>query len=359
MAKRQGTTTKTSGTLQELLARGRKKGGLLTFEEINAALSAEDMEADRLEDILQSVAEQGIRVVEEREVAQWAEGRRRAPRPAIVAPPDEDSGPSPEDSVRLYLRDIGRVPLLSPKEEVQLAKRLERASLLSKLQRIWDYCVQTLSRETSVQEIRTAIGRAREEDLQRDLGFVEDIIKRLLSKGRAEEALTPDVLHRELQAYVRNRLNDLAARQVLLLRGYGSEGQPELTRALEDLAARREQLEENLGRMKLRHLKKLMFLRKVWEQFQSEIRSEEEAGEKGGTRCDVPGILGVKLTPMKRTLRVVGLSYKRVGRPPRPMATEEIAAGAKVTAAQVEELLTWVDDILADGKMAKDRLIEA
>ena len=351
--------TKTSDHLQELLAQGRKKGGLLTYEEINAALSPEEMEAEHLEDILQAVADEGIRVVEEREMPGWAQGGGRAPRAAVVAPPEEETGPSPEDSVRLYLRDIGRVPLLSSKEEVQLAQRLERASLLSKLQKIWDYCVTALARETSIEEIKAAIGRAREESLQQDLNFLEEILKRLLSKGHTEEETTPEILYREVQTYGRNRLNDFAARQLLLLRGYGSETQPEVTQALQDLRARREQLEKNLQLMKLRHLKQLMFFRKVWEQFSGEIRSEEEAGEEGGTRCDVPEILGIKPTTMKRILRLLHISRKKVGRPLRLPTTAEIAAQTKLPSEQVEKYLTWADDILADGKMAKDRLIEA
>jgi RNA polymerase primary sigma factor len=358
MAKERGA--KTSDTLlQELVARGRKQGGLLTFEEVNAALSPEETESNHLEDILQSVAEEGIRVVEERETAQWSGGRRHPPRPAIVSPPEEDAGPSPEDSVRLYLRDIGRVPLLTSKEEVELAQRLERASLLTKLQNVWDYCQQTLGRETSVEEIKSAIAAARDESLQRDVSFFEDIFKRLYSKGYSEDALTPDVLHKELQTYGRNRLNDLAARQLLLLRGYDSERAPEVARALEDLRSRRDRLEENLRRMKLRYLKKLMFQRKAWEQFSSEIRSEEEAGEESGTRCDVPGILGVRPTTMKHLLRVISASRKRTGRSLRLPAVEEIAAAAKLDALRAEKFLTWADDILAEGKMAKDRLIEA
>jgi RNA polymerase primary sigma factor len=351
---------KESEEIQGLLTQGRKKGGVLTYEEINAALAPEEVDAERIEDLLQTLHDEGIRTEGEREAPEWEHATPgRAPRPAIVAPPDDDAGPSPEDSVRLYLRDIGRVPLLSSKEEVQLAQRLEKASLLSKIQNVWDYCIQTLDRETSIEEIKSAISTPRDPDLGDQLNFIEEVMKRLISRGSDEMELTPEVLHKELQNYARTRLNDLATRQLLLQRGYGPANPPELARSLEELDVRREHLEINMQRVNLRQTKRLLFLRKVWEQFHGEMRAEEEAGEESGNRCDVQGILGIKPTTMKRILRIYALSRKRVGHPARPISNEEIGKEVKVDPEQVDKLLTWVDDILADGKVAKDRLIEA
>jgi RNA polymerase primary sigma factor len=62
---------------------------------------------------------------------------------------------------------------------------------------------------------------------------------------------------------------------------------------------------------------------------------------------------------MKRILRFLNLSHKKVGRPLRPPTAEEIATLAKAEAAQVERILIWARNIYSDGKMAKDRLIEA
>jgi len=350
---------KASEGLQELLAQGRKKGGLLTYEDINASLPAEEVDAEHLEEILHTISEEGIRVVEERETPEWVASGGRPHRPAVVAPVEDDAGPSPEDSVRLYLRDIGRVSLLSSKEEVQLAQRLEKSSLLGKLQKIWDYCVKTLERETDITEIRKAIATPQDDKIKEELTFIEEVIKRLLSRGQNEEGLTPEVLQKEIQIYGRNKLNDLATRQLLLLRGYGPATPAELQRAMDELKRRREQLEKHLSNLNLRRLKKLLYLRKVWEQFSGEIRAEEEAGEESGNRCDVEDILEIKPTAMKRILRFLNLSHKKVGRPLRPPTAEEIATLAKAEAAQVERILIWARDIYSDGKMAKDRLIEA
>ena len=351
--------TKASEGLQELLAQGRKKGGLLTYEDINASLPAEEVDAEHLEEILHTISEEGIRVVEERETPEWVASGGRAHRPAVVAPVDDDAGPSPEDSVRLYLRDIGRVSLLSSKEEVQLAQRLEKSSLLGKLQKIWDYCMKTLERETDITEIRKAIATPQDDKIKEELTFIEEVIKRLLSRGQHEDDLTPEVLQKEIQIYGRNKLNDLATRQLLLLRGYGPATPAELQRSMDELKRRREQLEKHLSNLNLRQLKKLLYLRKVWAQFSGEIRAEEEAGEESGNRCDVEDILEIKPTAMKRILRFLNLSHKKVGRPLRPLTAEEIATQAKAEAAQVERILIWARDIYSDGKMAKDRLIEA
>jgi RNA polymerase primary sigma factor len=97
-----------SGEVQALLAKGRAAGSV-TADEVDAALAAAELPAEALDAVLQAVAAAGIVVVD-------ADDEPEAPEPA--------AGPT-SDPVRLYLREIGRVPLLSAAEEVDLAKAVE------------------------------------------------------------------------------------------------------------------------------------------------------------------------------------------------------------------------------------------
>src|SRR5512136_1441630 len=56
-----------SEEVQKLLEQGRRKGGVLTYAEVNDALSEDRVDPDQLDDILQVVGDEGIRIVEEPE----------------------------------------------------------------------------------------------------------------------------------------------------------------------------------------------------------------------------------------------------------------------------------------------------
>src|SRR4051812_18397588 len=111
---------------------------MLTYDEINDALGRnEALDAEQLDDILQSFENEGIQVVDKAKDAP-AEAETEVP----VA--DEDAllkdieireedlstveGIPIDDSVRMWLREIGKTPLLSTEEEIELAKRIEDKS---------------------------------------------------------------------------------------------------------------------------------------------------------------------------------------------------------------------------------------
>jgi RNA polymerase primary sigma factor len=106
--------------MRALVREGRDKGSL-TYDDIVAAFEDHELAPDQLERFLTDLAERGIDVVEtgEPEVE---------PETANV---DLTIDPS-LDSLRMYLREIGRVPLLTAGQEVSLAKRIERGDLRAK-----------------------------------------------------------------------------------------------------------------------------------------------------------------------------------------------------------------------------------
>jgi RNA polymerase primary sigma factor len=118
-----------------LIHRGQQLG-VLTFGDIASAVSEVDLDESDVEDLYGHIEKQGLELVEDLDPAQKAaadampvdtgkKGRRR--KQAIDLKPDMTT-----DSLQLFLKDIGKVRLLTAQEEVELAKRIERGDLDAK-----------------------------------------------------------------------------------------------------------------------------------------------------------------------------------------------------------------------------------
>jgi len=117
--------------LKELLAEGQERG-FLTQEEIAARLEEVDVSEDQVRDLHSQLADNGVDVV----LAGEVDSARPDPeRPAQGPTLDLSVEPS-LDSLRLYLRSIGKVELLSASEEVSLAKGIERGDMRAKEQMV-------------------------------------------------------------------------------------------------------------------------------------------------------------------------------------------------------------------------------
>ena len=123
------------------LIRGAKKRGYVTHNQINALLSSEEVKSEQIEDILANLSEMGVNVVEtkeaelEEEVAtreepdEEAEGENELvevqQRPVPAKSGAKDPAERSDDPVRMYLREMGTVELLSREGEIAIAKRIE------------------------------------------------------------------------------------------------------------------------------------------------------------------------------------------------------------------------------------------
>src|SRR5437667_886486 len=120
--------------LDRLITRGKQKG-FLTYDEVNDALPSDIVSLDQLDDIMMMFGAMDIEVVDSAKAGRLPSevGRERQPQQAD----DDDDGPAEpidltpgpvgrtEDPVRLYLREMGRVALLTREGEIALAKRIE------------------------------------------------------------------------------------------------------------------------------------------------------------------------------------------------------------------------------------------
>src|SRR5271170_3381242 len=116
-----------------------KKRGWVTHDELNAILPSEEISSDRIEDINSMLNEMGISVVDsedaeeaEKEQPEAAEEEEpeagelvEAPRSTAVATRSSEPAERTDDPVRMYLREMGSVELLSREGEIAIAKRIE------------------------------------------------------------------------------------------------------------------------------------------------------------------------------------------------------------------------------------------
>jgi RNA polymerase primary sigma factor len=122
--------------LQKLVEHGQEKG-FLTYDEIVAGLEEVELTKEQIEDFYTYLIDHSIELVE-------GETHKSPPheQPALA---EEDAKAAPKldltvepslDSLRLYLREIGKVPLLTADQEIYLAKRIERGDMNAKTQMI-------------------------------------------------------------------------------------------------------------------------------------------------------------------------------------------------------------------------------
>ncbi|MBR6667610.1 MAG: RNA polymerase sigma factor RpoD [Clostridia bacterium] len=107
--------------LNELYEYGKSKGSL-TYKDIMDRLMEMDMDPDQLDKVLETLEALGVEVINENEPAPAAPA---APAQEDLSDMSAPEGVSIDDPVRMYLKEIGKVPLLTADEEIEIAKQLE------------------------------------------------------------------------------------------------------------------------------------------------------------------------------------------------------------------------------------------
>ena len=180
--------------LDKLIAKGKQKG-FLTYDEVNDALPSDLVTLDQLDDIMLMFGSMDIELVDSTKAARLPS--EMASQAADPEPDDEepeprriDLTPGPvgrtEDPVRLYLREMGKVALLTREGEITLAKRIEEGKD--------EATAAILSTSLAVEKIR-----ALREELRRDEAPIKDVVDfpEEESTEEKEEALRRSVI-REL-----------------------------------------------------------------------------------------------------------------------------------------------------------------
>ncbi|HHY91456.1 MAG TPA: RNA polymerase sigma factor RpoD [Clostridiales bacterium] len=112
-------------SIKNLIDKG-KKAGFLTYNEIMNALEEIDLDKDQVEQVYDDLASMGIDFVGEREVDDMEHVPDTDTEEVVDLDISVPKGINIDDPVRMYLKEIGKVPLLSAEEEIELAKRMEQ-----------------------------------------------------------------------------------------------------------------------------------------------------------------------------------------------------------------------------------------
>ncbi|MBS0475946.1 MAG: RNA polymerase sigma factor RpoD [Sphingomonadales bacterium] len=119
-------------SIKKLIARAKRRG-VITVDELNEALPQDQMTSEQIEDIMSAISEMGVNIVESDEDAVDPEEKEvdeiddqpegMAERPDLVK--KKEVIERTDDPVRMYLREMGAVELLSREGEIAIAKRIE------------------------------------------------------------------------------------------------------------------------------------------------------------------------------------------------------------------------------------------
>src|SRR5215213_10595604 len=121
------------------MIKNAKKRGYVTYEQLNGVLPSEEVTSEKIEDVLAMLNEMGINVVESEEAGEDEEGREEedddddagsdlvevSQKSVTETTKKSEPGERTDDPVRMYLREMGSVELLSREGEIAIAKRIE------------------------------------------------------------------------------------------------------------------------------------------------------------------------------------------------------------------------------------------
>ncbi|MFP4005069.1 MAG: sigma-70 family RNA polymerase sigma factor, partial [Alphaproteobacteria bacterium] len=109
------------------MIKAAKQRGYVTYEELNKVLPSEQVGSEQIEDVMSMLSEKGINVIDHEDAEEHADGKEVATQadsaPATTAKSEELD--RTDDPVRMYLREMGSVELLSREGEIAIAKRIE------------------------------------------------------------------------------------------------------------------------------------------------------------------------------------------------------------------------------------------
>jgi RNA polymerase primary sigma factor len=177
-----GSTQEELAPIERLLGLGRSQG-YITYDDVMEAIPEAELNIEQLEDALAALIDQGIEITDAELEEPVIEEKDKGDAVAVkTAPEDIDlSAIDVDDSISLYLREIGRIPLLTAEQEVSLAKRME-AGLNSRRRMKRD---RGLSREERARLREIALdGKAAQEHLTKaNSRLVVSVAKKYVGRG--------------------------------------------------------------------------------------------------------------------------------------------------------------------------------
>ncbi|HEX6854619.1 MAG TPA: RNA polymerase sigma factor RpoD [Streptosporangiaceae bacterium] len=161
--------------VSDLVTRAREAGAV-AMTDLTAALEGSDLPADAVDGVVQLLADEGVEVLDAADEADdRRDGRAEIARRAATG-----------DLVRIYLREIGRVPLLTAQDEVELAKSIEAGLFAEETLRAWPDGAAARGPRCERAELAQIAAdgmRAKQRLIEANLRLVVSIAKRYIGRG--------------------------------------------------------------------------------------------------------------------------------------------------------------------------------
>lgn len=355
--------------LRELISRGKERG-YLTYDEINEALPEEALSPDKLDDMITIFDEMDIEIVDSEDDFLMMRSKG-ATTPVMGAIEDEgveeeeeigydDMSARIADPVRMYLKEMGQVALLSREEEVEIAKRIEAAE-----REVFNAIMESSIGVKELLSIREKLEDGRLDVLQVLKDFDEDITEEEEKEELKQKVIS--ILNRVEELDTQNRImqvkileKNISPQEQEELKKLIERNRDEIVTLLKELQLGKSQIDAVVDKLKL---------------YLEEIERLEKEVEKCEERCgksiqELAEIYGPILKRMKENGENVAQTGDAENYDPQllDMVSKAIAARdqitkleleAKIDAKTLREILNRVETGMRKAKNAKTELIEA
>ncbi len=348
--------------LKELISRGKEKG-YLTYDELNEALPEGAVSPEKLDDMMMIFDEMDIEIVDSEDDAAIMKARTGVSTEDTEEDLDEgeedtydDSAGRVADPVRMYLREMGQVALLSREEEVEIAKRIE-AGEREVFNAIMESSIgvrEILSIKERLEEGKLAITdvlRGLDEDLTDE--EKEELTRKVISILSEVEDL--DKQNRDMQLELLS--GKLSDQEQIRLKNAIRENKEQIVSHLKELQLGKNQIDRVVDRLKfylhsieeaeknleeciIRCGKPFYEIQKIFEEAESQKERLEKAAEEFRMNVDEFVELFEKARRAKEKIT-------------------ELEMEAKIDSKTLRQLLRRVEDGMVKAKQAKTELIEA
>jgi len=327
--------------VRQLINMGKERGYLL-YDEVNDILPAEVHSSEEIDDLLSTFERYGIDIYEDVSTAKAARAAAEAPESGEAEPKEE--GPAEEadldltpgalektnDPVRMYLREMGTVPLLTREGEVAIAKRIERGQLV---------VLKTITRSPIVLKEMLAIG----EELRKGTRSIKEIVQ------FDDEELTEEKIENKTRQVLKvidkiEKLYQLALKQAVKLENTPKAQKRGYLRARYALARTRIQMSQLVRSIDFNLLEKKRLIDKMRHTVERLHSLEREAGRLE-RRADAAK--GDTAAEARKELRS------------RRSELKEIEESSEVGLTDLKRTLTLILRGEAEAEQAKKELIEA